>query len=159
LIRERRSARRHRVVEEENMLDLSVSWLQLVVVAAVNFFVSWLYYSPAVPWFKAWARGIGMDPGKREMTEEEKKGMPGLMLGAALASLLLSYGLQVFVRGTGASTFGSGALVGAAAWLAFVVTQGLNTRFEGRKDSVIVIGYGLYLPTYAVFAGLLAVWK
>ncbi len=141
------------------MLDLSVSWLQLVVVAVVNFFASWLYYSPAAPWFKAWARGIGMDPGKAGPTEEEKKAMPGLMLGAALASLLLSYGLQVFVRAAGASSFGAGALVGGAAWLAFALTQGLNTRFEGRKASVLVINNGLYLATYAIFAGVLAVWK
>jgi hypothetical protein len=73
-------------VEEASMLDLGVSWLQFFVIAVANFLLSWLYYSPAAPWFKAWALGVGMDPAKREMTEEEKKAMPGLMSGALLTS-------------------------------------------------------------------------
>ena len=63
------------------MLDFSFSWLPFVVVAVANFFVSWLYYSPAVPWFKAWQIGVGMDPNKRQMTEADRKAMPRLMGG------------------------------------------------------------------------------
>jgi len=141
------------------MLDFSVSWIPLVVVALVNFFLSWLYYSPSLPWFKAWQLATGMDPNKKEMTEEDRKAMPRLMGGAAIATLLFSYGLQVAVHSVKASDFATGALTGLVLWLAFVVSHSLNTQFEGRKPIVLVINNALYLVTYVVFGGFLAVWK
>jgi hypothetical protein len=141
------------------MLDFSVSWLPLLIVALVNFFLSWLYYSPAVPWFRAWQVGIGMDPNRKAISEEDKKAMPRLMGGAAIATLLFSYALQVMVHSVKAADFGAGALVGAVVWLGFAVTQSLNTQFEGRKPVVLVINNVLYAATYILFGGLVAVWK
>ena len=141
------------------MLQFQVSWLPLVVGAVANFFVSWIYYSPIVPWFRAWELGTGRDPDKREMTEEERKKMPVLMGSAALASLVLTYGVQVLVHSLGETSFWGGALVGVVCWLAFAVTHGLNTLFEGRKGSILVINDGLFLITYAGLAGLAAVWR
>lgn len=139
------------------MLDFSFSWLPFVLVAAANFMLSWLYYSPALPWFKAWQKGIGMDPGKREMTAEDRRAMPRLMGGAAIATLLFSYGLQVLVHSVKAETFLQGALAGLLAWVAFSVTHSLNTQFEGRKPVVLVINNVLHLLTYSGFGGLIAV--
>ncbi|HUI72649.1 MAG TPA: DUF1761 domain-containing protein [Spirochaetia bacterium] len=141
------------------MVDFSLSWLPFVVITVANFFLSWLYYSPAVPWFKAWQIGVGMDPTKRQMTEADRKAMPRLMGGAVIASLLLSYGLQVVVHSIKAADFGTGALIGLVAWLAFAVTQSLNTQFEGRKPVVLVINNVLYAITYIVFGGVVAVWR
>jgi len=141
------------------MVDFSFSWLPFVVVALANFFVSWLYYSPAVPWFKTWQVNTGMDPNKTRMTEADRKAMPRLMGGAAIATLLFSYGLQVVVRSVKATDFATGALVGLVAWLAFVVTHSLNTQFEGRKPVVLLINNCLYLVTYVVFGGVIAIWR
>jgi hypothetical protein len=141
------------------MLDFSVSWLPVVVIAVGNFVLSWLYYSPAAPWFKAWQVGVGMDPNKKEMTEQDKKDMPRLMLGALVATFLLSYGLQVLVHSLKAEDFVTGAVIGLAAWITFSVTHSLNTQFEGRKPGVLVINNVLYLITYAVYGGLFAIWK
>jgi len=58
------------------MFDFNLSWLPFIVVAVANFVVSWLYYSPAVPWFKTWQINIGGDPKKRGMTEADRKAMP-----------------------------------------------------------------------------------
>jgi UDP-N-acetylmuramyl pentapeptide phosphotransferase/UDP-N-acetylglucosamine-1-phosphate transferase len=141
------------------MIDFSFSWLPFVVIALVNFFLSWLYYSPAVPWFKAWQIGTGMDPDKQEMTEAEKRAMPRLMGSAFVATLLFSYFLQVVVHSFKAADFASGALAGLVVWLGFAVTHSLNTQFEGRKPIVLVINNVLYLATYVVFGGIVAVWK
>lgn len=141
------------------MLNLSLSWLPVAALAVANFFLSWLYYSPAAPWFKAWLRGLGKDPETFGASEEDRKGMAGLMAGGLLSSILLPLGLQVLVRSVGAESFGAGALVGGVAWLAFAATQGLNARFEGRKDVVLVIDEVLYLATYLVYGGILAVWR
>jgi UDP-N-acetylmuramyl pentapeptide phosphotransferase/UDP-N-acetylglucosamine-1-phosphate transferase len=141
------------------MLDFSFSWQPFVVIAFVNFFVSWLYYSPAVPWFKAWQIGTGTDPNKKEMTEAEKKAMPRLMGGALVATLLFSYFLQVLVHSIKAADFATGALAGLIVWLGFAVTHSLNTQFEGRKPVVLVINNVLYFVTYVVFGGIVAIWK
>jgi hypothetical protein len=141
------------------MVDFSVSVVPLVVVGVVNFVVSWLYYSPAVPWFRAWQVGVGADPQKREMTEEDKKAMPRLFGGALVATFVLPYGLQVLVHSLKATDFVTGALVGLVVWVTFAVTHSLNTQFEGRKPVVLVINNVLYLVTYVAYSGVLAVWK
>jgi hypothetical protein len=140
------------------MLDFSVSLWPLLVVAVANFILSWIYYSPAVPWFKIWQVAVGMDPNKKEMTEEDKKAMPGLMLGAVIATLLLSYGLQIVMHSLKIADFVSGLEVGVVFWAIFAVTQSLNARFEGKKFSLFIINSVWYLITYAGFGGLVAVW-
>ena len=141
------------------MIHFELSVWPFVTVALVNFILSWLYYSPAAPWFKAWQLGVGVDPAKQTMTEEETKMMPFLFGGAFLSTLLLSYGLQIVVHSFGATDFRTGALAGAALWAAFSVTHSLSTLFEGRKPQVLLINTVLYLVTYAGFGGLIALWN
>ena len=139
------------------MLQFQVSVLPLIVITLVNFFLSWLWYSPVL-FLKPWATALGTY-GKKEMTEAEKKAMPFLFLSGLLASFLLSYGLQIVVHSVGATTFGAGLLVGAVAWAAFALTHSLNTLWEGRKPIVLLINNGLFLLTYVIFGGLVAIWK
>lgn len=141
------------------MIDFSISVVPVVVIALVNFVLSWLYYSPMVPWFKAWQLGVGMDPNKKEMTEQDKRDMPRLMGGAVVATFLSAYGIQILVNSLKAGDFASGALIGLVAWATFSVTHSLNTQFEGRKPVVLVINNVLYLVTYVVYGGLFAIWK
>jgi UDP-N-acetylmuramyl pentapeptide phosphotransferase/UDP-N-acetylglucosamine-1-phosphate transferase len=141
------------------MIDFSFSWLPFVVIGLVNFFLSWIYYSPVVPWFRAWQVGVGMDPKKKGMTEADRKAMPRLMGGAVVASFLFSYGLQVVVHSVKATDFVTGLIAGIVIWAGFAVTHSLNTQFEGRKPVVLVINNVLYLVTYAVGGGVLAVWR
>lgn len=141
------------------MIDFSISLIPVLVITVVNFIISGVVFSPAMPWFNAWARGVGADMNKKEMTEEDKKAMPGLFLGAILSSFLTAYGLQLLVSNLKISDFLSGAILGFLVWAAFVISQSLNSRFEGRKPVVLVINGILYLVTYACFAGILAIWK
>ena len=141
------------------MLDFSVSWLPLLVVALVNFILSWLYYSPVVPWFAAWQRGVGVDPAKKEMTAEEKAAMPRLFGGAIVATFLLPIGLAFLVHNLRVMDFVGGLQVGVVVWAAFSVSHSLNTQFEGRKPVVLVINNVLNLIVYAAAAGLFAVWR
>lgn len=141
------------------MLDLTISLVPFLVIGVANFFLSWLYYSPAVPWFKAWQTGIGLGLDKKEEIEKSKSEMPRLMVGATVATFLLSYVLQVVVHSVKAADFGTGALTGAVLWAGFALTVGLNSQFEGKKPMVLVINSVLYLVTYAVYGGVLAVWR
>jgi uncharacterized membrane protein len=146
-------------VRRLNMLDFRISIFPLLTVAAANFILSWLYYSPMVPWFKSWQKGIGMDTTKTEMTEEDKKNMPRLMGGALLATFLFSYGLQVIIHSLKAEDFFTGALIGFVIWFAFALTQSFNTQFEGRKPIILLINNVWYIITYCLFGGIIAVWK
>lgn len=139
------------------MLQFQVSILPLVVITLVNFFLSWLWYSPVL-FLKPWATALGTY-GKKEMTEAEKKAMPFLFLSGLVSSFLLAYGLQVIVHSIGATSFGAGLLVGVVAWATFALTHSLNTLFEARKPIVLVINNGLFLLTYAVYGGIVAVWR
>ena len=91
------------------------------------------------------------------MTEEDNKSMPRLMGGAVVATFLFSYGLQIIVHSVNAIDFSSGALVGFVLWIGFVITHSLNTQFECRKPIVLVINNVLYLISYTVFGGIIAV--
>lgn len=139
------------------MLQFQPSVLPLIAIAIVNFFLSWIWYSPVL-FLKPWATALGTY-GKKEMTEKEKKAMPFLFLSGLIASFILSYGLQVVVHSMGATDFASGLLVGVVVWAAFALTHSLNTLWEGRKPVVLVVNNGLFLLTYALFGGLVAVWR
>jgi hypothetical protein len=141
------------------MINFSISPLPFIVVALANFVLSWLYYSPACPWFKTWQKNVGMDPNKTRMTEADKKALPRLMAGAFIATFLFSYVLQIIVNSVKANDFLTGALVGFKVWIGFVVTHSLNTQFEGRKPVLLIINNAYYLATYCIFGGVLATWK
>lgn len=141
------------------MIDFSISWWPVLTVAVVNFFGSWLYYSPISPFFRAWQKGLGLDPNNRVMTDDQKKAMPRLMGGAVIGTLLFSYGLAVLISNLNLETFGQGMLAGFVAWFAFAVTHSLNTQFEGRKPVILVINTIWFLVTYTLLGGWLAVWK
>lgn len=140
-------------------MDFSINWLAVVVVAVANFVLSWLYYSPAVPWFNAWARGVGMDPNKKEMTPEEKAAMPRLFGGAIVATFLMPIGLAFLVHNLKITDFPSGLVVGLVVWAGFSVSHSLNTQFEGRKPVVLVINSVLNLIVFAAAGGVFAVWR
>lgn len=133
--------------------------MPFVGVAVLNFFGSWLYYSPMSPFFKMWSKSLGLDPNSRAMSEDQKKSMPRLMGGAVVATLLFAYGLMVLVHSLKLETFNDGMMLGLVIWLGFVVSHSLNTQFEGRKPATLVINNIWYLVTYAIFGGVLAVWK
>ena len=139
------------------MIDLRLSILPFFIIFAANFILSWIYYSPMVPWFKTWQIGVGADSNKVNMTEEDKKSMPRLMGGAVVSSFLLSYGLQIIVHRVNANDFTSGAFIGFVLWMGFVITHSLNTQFEGRKPIVLVINNVFYLLTYTIFGGIIAI--
>ncbi len=138
------------------MIDFSVSIAPLIVLALVNFFLSWLWYSPML-FAKPWMKALGIAPG-HTMTGDEKKKMPFLFLSGIVASLLVVYGLMVVVHSLQLTTFGGGLAAGLVIWACFALTHSLNTLWEGRKPLVLAINNGLFLLTYALYGAILAVW-
>jgi hypothetical protein len=139
------------------MIDFNVSIMPLVVLTVANFFLSWVWYSPLL-FAKPWMKALGIDP-KHTMTEEDKKKMPWLFLSGIVASFLVVYGMMVIVHNLKATGFFSGAGIGAILWAGFALTHSLNTLWEGRKPVVLIINNGLFLLTYALYGGILAIWR
>ena len=136
------------------MLQFEVSVLPLLAIAVVNFFLSWIWYSPLL-FMKPWTKALGTY-GKVGMSEAEKKAMPFLFLSGLVTSLLLSYGLQIVVHSVGAKDFFGGLLVGVVLWAAFALTHSLSTLGEGRNPIVLLIKKVLYLLTDAIVGGRVA---
>jgi hypothetical protein len=143
--------------KEFAMFDFSVSVLPLVVLAVGNFILSWVWYSPLL-FAKPWMKALGIDP-QRKMTEEDKRKMPWLFLNGFAASFLVVYGMMVIVHSLKVTDFFSGLETGAVIWAGFALTHSLNTLWEGRKPLVLVINNGLFLITYALYGGILAIWR
>jgi hypothetical protein len=141
------------------MLVFNLQLPQFLSVAVLNFMLGWLWYSPMTPWFKAWAKGAGVNPDPKKMSKADRERMPMLFGGAIVSSFLLSYGLQVLVHSLNLQGFGSGALLGLLLWTLLPVPVLLGTLWEGRKTVVVLINLGNYLVICTLFTGLLAAWR
>lgn len=139
------------------MLRFDVSFIPLVVLSLVNFFLSWIWYSPLL-FAKPWMKALGIDPG-HVMSDAEQKRMPWLFASGIISSFALVYAMMIVVNSLSIVDFVSGVVVGVVMWAGFALTHSLNTLWEGRKPVVLVINNGLFLLTYALFGGILAVWK
>jgi hypothetical protein len=67
--------------------------------------------------------------------------------------------MMVIINSLKINDFAYGLLVGAVVWAGFALTHSLNTLWEGRKPVVLVINNGLFLLTYALYGGILAVFR
>lgn len=146
----------YKIKKEDGMFDFNISFFPLAVLALTNFFLSWIWYSPVL-FAKPWMKALGIDANRR-MSEEDKKKMPWLFLGGIVASFLVVYGMMVVVHSLKVTGFFQGMGLGAVIWAGFALTHSLNTLWEGRKPLVLIINNGLFLLTYAMYGGIVAVW-
>lgn len=84
--------------------------------------------------------------------------MPWLFLNGIIASFLVVYGMMVIVHSFMVKDFVSGLRIGAVIWAVSVLTHSLNALWEGRNPMVLIINNGLFLFTYSLYGGILAVW-
>jgi hypothetical protein len=138
------------------MINFEINLSQFFVIALINFFFGWAWYSPLL-FAKPWMKALKINP-ERMMSKESKEKMPKLFAGAIISTFAFSFVLQVLVHSMGAQDFVHGAMIGVLAWLGFALTSSLGTLWEGRSAIVVVINNGLFIVSYAIFGGLLAVW-
>jgi hypothetical protein len=143
--------------KEASMIDFSLSVVPFVTLTIVNFVLSWVWYSPLL-FAKPWMKALGTPEG-HEMTDEEKKRMPWLFASGLISSALFVYGMMVAIHSLSITGFLPGLTAGCVAWAGFCLTHSLNTLWEGRKPIVLVINNGLFLLTYALYGGILTVWR
>lgn len=67
--------------------------------------------------------------------------------------------MKALVNSLGAAGFLQGAIIGFAVWAGFALTHSLNTLWVGRKLMVLLVNNGLFLFSYVLYGGILAVWQ
>jgi len=139
------------------MIDGSISILPLAVLSLVNFVLSWVWYSPLL-FAKPWMKALGV-PENHEMSEDEKKKMPFLFISGIVSSVLFVAVLMIIIHSLRITDVLHGMAAGLLVWTGFAVTHSLNTLWEGRKLTVLLINNGLFCLTYVLFGGILAVWR
>jgi hypothetical protein len=130
-----------------------VNWLAVVVAAAVNIALGFAWYSRAV-FGNRWAKLAGVNI-------EQMSGGPSPMYAiTVVAALVAAYVTALFVQGFGASTLVEGALVGALAWVGFIVPATVvDYLFVGRPRDLWVLNMGSQLVAFVLMGAILGIWQ
>ena len=132
-----------------------VNWLSVVGTALAGFLLGWIWYGPLFG--KQWMKLMKIS--KKDMQKAKKKSMVTPMVGGFLATVVMAYVLDTFVRLVAATTFVEGAILGFWLWLGFVATVLLGKVLWGNKSfSLSLIDSLHYLAVLGLMGGLLAVW-
>jgi len=131
---------------------MKVNYLAVLVAALAYFFLGFLWYG--IFFHNAWV--------KWELPLAPQQNPPNIALMylcAFIMGLILCWGLAVVCRWSEANAF-SGAVVGLAAWIAFVMTTSFTAMmFEGRPRHLFAINYGYCLVGMVMAGMILGGWK
>ncbi|MEX2008515.1 MAG: DUF1761 domain-containing protein [Candidatus Spechtbacterales bacterium] len=129
-----------------------VTLLAVLVAAAASYAIGSLWYSPLL-FGKVWMKYVGRSE------EQLKAGMKMAMVGGAVASIVMAFGVAVITGMTGAATIAEGITLGFWLWLGFVLAVSLmNVFYEGQKKQVFLIFNGYQLLALLVMGAIIAGW-
>lgn len=139
------------------MPDVTVNWLAVVVLTALNMALGALWYSALFA--KQWMAIMTKDRGAEAlagMGAGEAKAYAFSLVG----SFLIVYILARFVGYRQADSFGQGVLTGIMVWVGFVVTTSLGgILFERRPKGLYLINNAYHLVSLALVGAVLAIWR
>jgi hypothetical protein len=139
------------------MINVAVPYGHVAALTLASFILSWVWYSPLL-FGKPFMKALGI-PENHQMTAEDKKRFPMLMANGLFCSFAMVWSLQVLILSVNVMDWAGGAVLGAVLWFGFGLTGGLNTLWEKRSTTLIWIGAGNSLFSYAVFGAILAAWR
>lgn len=136
---------------------LTLNSVEVITVAVIGFFLSWLWHSPllfAKPWMAE------MKLSEADMRAAAEKGMAKFFILGFLFTLLSTFGLAAFLNAHRPTWWGGGALVGGFFGLCIVGARFLNSGvWEQRSWKLMAIGVGHEVTLFAVQGTILAVWR
>lgn len=135
-----------------------MNYLPILGAAVVNMVIGYLWYGPVFG--KQWMKLVGMT--EKDMQEGSKQGMGKAYFLAYVSSVVMAYGLSMFLSKTGASTVTQGLMVGFWAWVAFVATSGsMDYVFNAKKKpgNLYLLEQAYWLVVLLVNSWLLSVWR
>ena len=135
------------------MLSLSgLNWLAIIVAAIAFFGLAAIWYQPKVMGTK-WAEAAGVDPSSSDGPK------PIFFVATFVAYLVMATVLAMIARGTGASTFGEGLVLGLLTGFAFVALQAMvNAIYEGRGRWIVRANGGIGIIGHTAMAVIVTTW-
>jgi len=129
-----------------------VNWLAVIVSAIVMFGLGALWYSPML-FARQWAKAAGVN-----METMPRQGIPLVMVGAFVLTLLMAANLAFFIQGQGLPLWGAvGAAVAAGlGWATFSVW--ILSLFEQRPFAYVLINGGYLTVGFALMGLILGLW-
>ena len=134
------------------MLTLSgLNWLAIIVATIAFFGLAAVWYQPRVMGRK-WMEAAGVDP--------RGDGPNPLVFGGILiAYFAMAVVLAMIARGTGASSFADGLVLGLSTGIAFVATQAwINATMERRSTNLALVNGGIGIIGHVVMAVIVTTW-
>ena len=134
------------------MSYFEVNYLAVIVAALVPMAVGSLWYSKLM-FANAWMKEVGLT--------EETLGSPGpAMIKSLVASLILSFGLAILLKHTGAIGAYTGAMTGFFTALFIVGAATLpNYAFESKSAKHFAIHLGATTVGMTVMGAILGAWQ
>lgn len=129
------------------MNEVYVDWLAVVVAAALNMLIGFVWYSKRLfgpIWMKHHARA------------PEGKPTAKTLLYAGIASLVTAYFIAFFEGYVGVTTVSDGMVVGFCLWLGFVATTQVNAvLWEKAPFQLFLVHTGSKLLSFLVMGGVI----
>lgn len=134
------------------MLTLSgLNWLAIIVAAIAFFGLAAVWYQPRVMG-RRWMEATGVDASSGGPN-------PWMFLGTLVAYFVMAVVLAMIARGTGASLFADGLVLGLSTGIAFVAAQAwINATYEGRSKNLVLANGGIGIIGHVVMAVIVTTW-
>lgn len=134
---------------------MPLNYVAVLVCAVVMFMLGGLWYSPAL-FAKQWMELIGKSKEELKNASNATTYVRSFILG-----LMSCYVLANMINFAGATTVGTGAMVGFVCWAGFngAPTYNNGVNFMKRPIALWGIDSGYILVSYLVCGAILALWR
>ena len=134
------------------MLTLSgLNWLAIIVATLAYFGLAAVWYQVRVMGRK-WMEAAGVDA-------SDQGPNPLVFVGILIAYFAMAVVLAMIARGTGASSFADGLVLGLSTGIAFVAAQAwINATMERRSRNLALVNGGIGIIGHVVMAVIVTVW-
>ena len=130
----------------------NINWLAVLVAAILRLAVGTIWFSP-IAFVKPWQALTGVTP------ESMRSGLGKAITLDLVMSLLMAITLAEIIGIAHIADWYNGALVGAWAWVGFVLaTQLPLMTYENRSLRLIAINTGAILVSLLLMGALLGLW-
>ena len=138
--------------DRRTVLTLSgLNWLAIIVAAIAFFALAAIWYQPPVMG-RRWMKAAGVEPSGNGPN-------PWIFVGTLVAYFIMAVVLAMIARGTGASSFSDGLVLGLSTGIAFVAAQAwINATYESRSKNLVIANGGIGIIGHVVMAVIVTTW-
>ncbi|HVW76888.1 MAG TPA: DUF1761 domain-containing protein [Alloacidobacterium sp.] len=131
-----------------------LNYLAILVAALVYFAIQAVWFTV---FMKEWLAGIGKT---LEQLQQQGTSVALAYVVAFVSALVMGAAISWFTQATGKQTIIRGIMIGAAAWIGFVLTTwSAEYAFEGKGFHILAVNTGVSLIGMVLMGAILGGWK